>query len=115
MSNIKPVSLSWIQAQAYLKKAYALEFSIENCVEKTTLRPCSAILAEEEIVLVYNGYQKWERLIIVEKESSGISQFISATLHASECQMVITYHDVSRGWESKLTINFLNKYLPTID
>jgi hypothetical protein len=114
MSNIKPVSLSWIQAQAYLKKAYALEFSIENCVEKTPFRPCSVSLGVRTIIFSYYGYDAGERLVIVEKSPSSISEFITATLHLSECQMVIVYHDMRRQWESKLTVNFLNKYLPSI-
>jgi hypothetical protein len=108
------VNLSWIQAQAYLKKAYALEFSLENLLERTPFRPCSVSLSKVDIIFAYNGFNIGERLIIIEREPSSISEFITATLHPSECQMVIVYRDMRRGWQNKLTINFLNKYLPSI-
>ena len=103
--------LTWKSAQAYIKCAYAMEFSIvEGELTKTTFRACTASAWESSIVFTYYDYNPGEHLIIIKKDS-----LISATLLPDLAQMLLVYRDQKRGTENQLTVNFLNKYLPPIN
>lgn len=107
-NNKATVELSWEMAQAYLKASYATEFSIENRIEKTSFIPCIPFAEKSEINFTYK-HSHGESLIFLYK-----SAFISATLFPTKGQMTVVYFDIRRRMETKLTINFLNKYLPEL-